>query len=216
MKSVKTVYNKSGDFVEIDTKRYAKVEKIPGGLLEECEVLDGVMFNKDVTHPGMRRIIKNPRVVLLDCTLEYKKGESMTNMEFTKEEDFKKALMMEEEEVKKMCAEILRVKPDVVITEKGVSDAAQHFLIKGGNCTVIRRVRKTDNNRIARVTGATIANRPEELTEADVGTECGLFEIKKIGDDYFTFMTECKKPKACTIMLRGASKDVLNEIERNL
>lgn len=216
MKSVKTVYNKSGDYVEIDTKRYAKVEKIPGGLLEDCEVLDGVMFNKDVTHPGMRRIIENPRVVLLDCTLEYKKGESMTNMEFTKEEDFKKALLMEEEEVKKMCAEILRVKPDVVITEKGVSDAAQHFLMKGGNCTVIRRVRKTDNNRIARVTGATIANRPEELTEADVGTECGLFEIKKIGDDYFTFMTQCKKPKACTIMLRGASKDVLNEIERNL
>jgi T-complex protein 1 subunit gamma len=83
-----------------------------------------VMFNKDVTHPGMRRLIKNPRVWLLDCTLEYKKGESMTNMEFTKEDDFKKALLMEENEVKKMCEEILRVKPDIVITEKGVSDSA--------------------------------------------------------------------------------------------
>ena len=59
-------------------------------------------------------------------------------------------------------------------------------------------------------------NRPEELTENDVGTNCGLFEIKKIGDDYFTFMTKCKNPKACSILLRGASKDVLNEIERNL
>lgn len=124
VKAVKTVYRKEGEIVEIDTKRYAKVEKIPGGLLEDCKVLSGVMFNKDVTHPGMRREIRNPRVVLLDCTLEYKKGESMTNMEFTKEEDFKKALDMEEEEVKRMCAEILRVKPDVVITEKGVSDAA--------------------------------------------------------------------------------------------
>jgi T-complex protein 1 subunit gamma len=92
VKAVKTVYKKEGEYVEIDTKRYAKVEKIPGGLLEECVVLDGVMFNKDVTHPGMRRLIENPRVVLLDCTLEYKKGESMTNMEFTKEEDFKRAL----------------------------------------------------------------------------------------------------------------------------
>jgi T-complex protein 1 subunit gamma len=154
-------------------------------------VLNGVMFNKDITHPGMRRIIKNPRVVLLDCPLEYKKGESQTNMEFTKEEDFRKALEMEEEEVKKMCLEILRVKPDVVITEKGVSDTAQHFLLKGGNCTVIRRIRKTDNNRVSRVCGATIVNRPEELQESDVGTECGLFEIKKIGDEYFTFMTEC-------------------------
>jgi len=123
---------------------------------------------------------------------------------------------MEETEVLKMCEHILRLKPDVVITEKGVSDIAQHFLLKNGNVSCIRRVRKTDNNRISRVTGATIVNRPEELQESDVGTDCGLFEVKKIGDDYFSFMTECKKPKACSIVLRGASKDVLNEIERNL
>lgn len=84
VKAVPIVYKKNGDNVEIDIKRYAKVEKIPGGMLEDCCVLDGVMFNKDVTHPGMRRVIKNPRICLLDCPLEYKKGESMTNMEFTK------------------------------------------------------------------------------------------------------------------------------------
>ena len=216
VKAVRTVYRKEGDNIEIDTKRYAKVEKIPGGLLEDCSVLDGVMFNKDVTHAQMRREIRNPRVVLLDCPLEYKKGESMTAMEFTDAEDFKKALAMEEIEVKRMCQAILKVRPDVVITEKGVSDIAQHFLLKEGNCTVIRRLRKTDNNRVARASGATIVNRPEELQESDVGTNCGLFEVKKIGDDYFTFMTECTEPKACTILLRGASKDVLNEIERNL
>ena len=202
--------------VEIDIKRYAKVEKIPGGVLEDCTVLDGCMFNKDVTHPNMRRKIQNPRVVLLDCPLEYKKGESMTNMEFTKEDDFKKALEMEETEVLRMCEHILKVKPDVVITEKGVSDIAQHHLLKQGNISCIRRIRKTDNNRIARVTGATIANRPEELTEKDVGKDCGLFEVRKVGDDYFSYMVECKDPKACSIVLRGASKDVLNEIERNL
>jgi T-complex protein 1 subunit gamma len=77
-------------------------------------------------------------------------------------------------------------------------------------------VRKTDNNRIARATGATIVNRVEDLQESDVGTQCGLFEIEKIGDEYFTFLTKCKNPKACTILLRGPSKDILNEIERNL
>ena len=164
----------------------------------------------------MRREIKNPRVVLLDCPLEYKKGESMTNMEFTKDDDFKKALAMEETEVMRMCEHIIKIKPDIVITEKGVSDIAQHFLMKKANISCIRRIRKTDNNRIARVTGATIVNRPEELTEKDVGTDCGLFEVKKIGDDYFSFMTECKNATACSIILRGASKDVLNEIERNL
>lgn len=164
----------------------------------------------------MRREIVNPRVVLLDCPLEYKKGESMTNMEFTKDDDFKKALAMEETEVMRMCEHILKIKPDVVITEKGVSDTAQHYLLTKGNISCVRRIRKTDNNRIARVTGATIVNRPEELTEKDVGTKCHLYEVKKLGDDYFTFMTECEEPSACSILLRGASKDVLNEIERNL
>jgi len=102
-----------------------------------------------------------------------------------------------------------------VITEKGISDLAQHYLVKAG-ITALRRVKKTDNNRIARVSGATIVNRVDELKEEDVGTDAGLFEIKKVGDEYFTFITECKNPKACTILLRGASKDILNEIERNL
>jgi T-complex protein 1 subunit gamma len=94
-------------------------------------------------------------------------------------------------------------------------DLAQHYLVKA-NVTALRRVRKTDNNRIARATGATIVNRVEDLQESDVGTACGLFEIEKIGDEYFTFLTKCRDPKACTILLRGPSKDVLNEIERNL
>eukprot|EP00440_Ansanella_granifera_P010984 gb/GFBE01011914.1/.p1 GENE.gb/GFBE01011914.1/~~gb/GFBE01011914.1/.p1 ORF type:complete len:571 (+),score=182.82 gb/GFBE01011914.1/:1-1713(+) len=200
---------------EIDIKRFAKVEKIQGGELTDCQVLDGVMFNKDITHPRMRREIKNPRVVLLDCPLEYKKGESQTNVEITKESDWEKLLQQEEDEMKKVCEDILKVKPDLIITEKGVSDLAQHFLMKGG-CSVIRRIRKTDNNRIARVTGAAICNRTEELQDSMVGTRCGKFSIKKIGEEYFTFLTECKDPKACSILLRGASRDVLNEMERNL
>jgi len=200
---------------QIDIKRYAKVEKIPGGNLDECEVLNGVMFNKDLTHPKMRKMIKNPRVVLLDCPLEYKKGESQTNVEMTKEEDFHAMLMQEEEEIKRMCDKILELKPDVVITEKGISDLAQHFLMKG-NISCIRRVRKMDNNRIAKCCGATIVNRVEELEEKDIGTSCGLLEVKKVGEEYFTYMVDCEDPKACTVILRGSSKDVLNEIERNL
>jgi T-complex protein 1 subunit gamma len=173
------------------------------------------MFNKDVTHNKMRRKIENPRVLLLDCPLEYKKGESNTNIEITKEEDWNTILQMEEEYIQKMCAEIVACNPDIVITEKGLSDLAQHYFLKA-NITAMRRIRKTDNNRIARATGATIVSRTDEINEADIGTGCGLFEIRKIGDEYFAFMEECKDPKACTVLLRGGSKDVLNEIERNL
>lgn len=120
-----------------------------------------------------------------------------------------------------------------------MADIAQHFLLKAG-ITALRRVRKSDNNRIARAVGATVVNRVEDLRESDVGTQCGLFNVEKLGDElvpllqsfastypilildatllrrYFTFLTECTSPKACTILLRGPSKDILNEIDRNL
>ncbi|KAF2846177.1 t-complex protein-like protein 1 gamma subunit [Plenodomus tracheiphilus IPT5] len=216
LKAVRTVSLDIGSGKkEVDIKRYARIEKIPGNEIEDSEVLDGVMLNKDITHPKMRRRIENPRVLLLDCTLEYKKGESQTNIEVSKEEDWNRILQIEEEQVKAMADAIIALKPDLVITEKGVSDLAQHYLVKA-DITAIRRVRKTDNNRVARATGATIVNSVFAATASDIGTQCGLFEISKIGDEYFTFLTKCKDPKACTILLRGPSKDILNEIERNL
>lgn len=201
--------------LNVEIKRYAKVEKIPGGTLDECRVVNGCMMNKDHVHPGMRRKITNPRVILLDSPLEYKKAESQTNLEMTKETDMGEMLKQEMAEVAQMCSAIIKWKPDVVITEKGISDLATHYLLQA-NITCIRRVRKTDNNRIARVTGAKIVNRAEEIEEGDVGTQCGTFIIRKIDDEYFTFFEDCKNPSACSILLRGGSKDTLNELERNL
>ncbi|KAF0400198.1 T-complex protein 1 subunit gamma [Gigaspora margarita] len=213
--AVRTVAREENGKREVDIKRYARVEKVPGGEIEESKVLDGIMLNKDVTHASMRRRIENPRIVLLDCPLEYKKGESQTSAEISDESHWSRLLQIEEEQIKEMCDKIISVKPDLVFTEKGVSDLAQHYLLKA-NISAIRRVRKTDNNRIARAVGATIVNQLDELKEEDVGTECGLFVVDKIGDEYFTFLTKCKNPKACTILLRGPSKDILNEVERNL
>lgn len=128
---------------EVDIKRYARVEKVrgvcekilrddvyscmsmrsqvPGGEMEESCVLDGVMINKDVTHPKMRRYIENPRIVLLDCPLEYKKGESHTDIEVSSEEHWSRYLQIEEEQIQQMCEKIIALKPDLVLTEKGVS-----------------------------------------------------------------------------------------------
>lgn len=200
---------------EIDIKRYAKIEKIPGGSDDDCIVLDGVMFNKDHIHPKMRRRIEKPRILLLDCPLEYKKSETTINVEVTKDSDWELLLKQEEEYLRNQAQAIIKLKPDVVITEKGVSDLSAHYLAKA-NITVIRRLRKTDNNRISRASGATIASRVEEITEEDIGKGAGLFEIKKIGDEYFTFITGCPRGSACSVILRGASKDTLNEMERNL
>lgn len=204
LEAVRTVSAEEGGIQTVDIKRYARVEKIPGGEIEDSRVLNGVMLNKDITHPQMRRRIQNPRVVLLDCPLEYKKGESQTNIEISKEADYARINQIEEEQVKAMVDRVMEFKPDLVITEKGISgessdsvvaksscgtmlilwrlDYAQYFLAKAG-ISAIRRVRKSDNNRIARAVGATIVNRVEDLRETDIGTKCGLFNIEKIGDE---------------------------------
>ncbi|PVV02124.1 hypothetical protein BB560_003429 [Smittium megazygosporum] len=150
---------------EIDIKRYVRVEKIPGGEIEESAVLD-----------------------------EYKKNESQTNIEISKESDWNRILQIEEEQIIAL---------------------SQHYLVKAG-ISAIRRVRKMDNHRISRATGASIATSVFDLKESDIGTECGLFEVRKIGDEYYSFLVECKNPKACSILLRGPTKDTLNEIDRNL
>merc|ERR1712137_392975 len=202
--------------IDVETRKYVKIEKIPGGGIGDCQVLKGVMFNKDLVDPGkMRRKIYKPRIILLDCPLEYKKGENMIQVEMSEEKDFAALLKMEEDWIKRECTHLLSFKPDVVITEKGLSDLAAYYLHKGG-VSAIRRIRKTDNERISRACGATIVNRINQIKESDVGTGANIFEVCKIGDEFFTFIVECKDPKACSVVLRGASKDLLNEIERNL
>jgi T-complex protein 1 subunit gamma len=201
--------------IVIDIKRYARVERIPGGHLEDSRVLNGIIINKDVLHPKMRRRIEHPRVICLDMPLEYNKGESQTNIEISKEADFDRYLQIEEEWVLETCRQLIALKPDVVVTEKGCSELAQHYLMKGG-VTVLRRMRKTDNTRLALATGATIGHRVDMLKECDVGTKCGLYEVRHIASEVFSFFVECDRPKACSIILRGGSKDILQEMDRNL
>jgi T-complex protein 1 subunit gamma len=121
LEAVRTVAQDENGMKTVDIKRYARVEKVPGGEIEQSTVLSGVMLNKDITHPQMRRRIANPRIILLDCPLEYKKGESQTNMEFSREGDWARAQDIEEEQVKLLVTRILEFKPDLVITEKGIS-----------------------------------------------------------------------------------------------
>jgi T-complex protein 1 subunit gamma len=133
LQAVRIVAQDDEGMKTVDIKRHARVEKVPGGEIEQSRVLSGVMLNKDITHPNMRRRIMNPRIILLDCPLEYKKGESQTNMEFSNEGDWERAQNIEEEQVKAIVNKIMEFKPDLIITEKGVSGAFltlfSHYLV---------------------------------------------------------------------------------------
>ncbi|KAK7293180.1 hypothetical protein RJT34_16042 [Clitoria ternatea] len=112
-----------------------------------------------------------------------------------KEEDWSILLKMEEKYIEELCMQILKFKPNLVITEKGLSDLASHNLSKQG-VSAIKRLRNTDNNRIAKAYSAVIVNRLDELQESNVGTGAGLFEVKKIKDEFFAFIVDYKDPKA--------------------
>ena len=195
----------------IDLHRQVRIERIPGGELEDSRVLHGVMINKDVVHSHMKRHIDHPKVLILDSGLEYRKGESITTIEITGENDYAEILQEEETQVRKMCEDVIATGCNVVVVEKGISDLACHYLAEAG-ITALRRFQQVQMDRIAACTGAKIVTRPADATEADLGTKCGVFDCRKIGDEFWSFFDECENPKACTMLLRGPSKDVLLEL----
>lgn len=197
---------------KIDIKNNLKVEKILGSF-EETEILNGILIERDLIHSQMRRKIENPRILILDSPLEYKKGESVTNMEFKNKNDFTKALKLEEEQIRKMCQKIIDIKADILVTEKGISDLALSILYEH-NITAIRRVKKSESTRIAKATGAIIMNRVEDISEMHLGS-AELFEYIKIGKDYYFKLSNCPNKHIISLILRGPTKDVLTELERN-
>lgn len=197
-----------------DLKKFVKLEKICGGSIKESKVLNGIMINKDVSHPKMKRSFKNASIILLDCQIGFQKMESQTLLDVKKGKNWENIIKTEENYIIFICNILKSFNPDVIITEKGVSDLALHYLYKKG-ITVIQRVKKSDNYRISKITGGTIVSSVRELEVADLGF-AGCFSVKKICDEFYTFITNCKNVLSCTILLFGPSRDVLDEIERNL
>lgn len=211
LEAVQAIKSRDGR-CKIDIKNDIKIDKILGSF-EESEIVDGILIEKDLIHSQMRRVIENPKILVLDSPLEYKKGESVTNMEFSNKNDFTRALQIEEEQIRRMCTKIIETKADVVVTEKGVCDLALSILYEN-NITAVRRIKKSDSTRISRATGAIVMNRIEDVSSRHLGT-AGLFEYVKIGRDYYCKLSRCQNPRAVSVVLRGPTKDLLAELERN-
>ncbi|KAI5179657.1 T-complex protein 1 subunit gamma [Nematocida sp. AWRm80] len=214
LKAITTIGIKENNKVSYDIKNNIRIEKIPGGKLSDSAVLDGIIVQKEVLDIAMNKKIDNAKVLLIDFPLEYRKGENQMHIEMHTSDSFTRALEIEEEQIKKMVDQIIAVKPSVLVSEKGISDYAIS-LLKKQNITAIRRVKKSENQRISLATGAQIVSIPESILPKALGT-AGLFECSRIGDEFYCQFLKCKAPKACTILLRGQSKDILNELERNI
>jgi thermosome len=198
-------------FVDEDNIQIVKKQ---GGSIADTELVEGMIIDKERVHPGMPSRIDNARIALVDAALEVKKTEIDAKIEITDPSQLQAFLSEEENMLKGMVDRVKKSGATVLFCQKGIDDLAQHYLSKEG-IYAVRRVKKSDMEKLAKATGGKIATKLDELAKDDLGNAKLVFE-KKIGDDEMTFVTGCKNPKAVSILIRGGTEHVVDEVERSL
>ena len=213
VKAVKMIAEEKDGKVEVNTD-YIKIEKRQGGSIEETELVDGIVLDKEVVHPGMPKRIENAKILLLDSALEVKETEIDAKIRITDPEKLQKFIEQEEAMLKEMVDKISNAGANVVFCQKGIDDLAQYYLAKAG-ILAVRRVKKSDMEKLSKATGAKILTDLRDISSEDLG-EAALVEERKIGDEKMVFVTGCKNPKAVTILVRGGTEHVVEEIARGI
>ena len=190
------------------------VQKAKGGSLEDTSLITGIILDKERVHNGMPEKVDNAKIALVNAALEIKKTEVDAKIEITAPDQLGAFLAQEESTLREMVEKVKKSGANVLIAQKGIDDLAQHFLAKAG-IYAIRRAKKSDMEKLAKATGATVVNTLDDLAKSTLGNAGTVYE-KKIGDDTFTFVTECKEAKAVSILLRGGTEHVVDEAERAL
>jgi len=212
-KAVKAIAEEVNGQIRVDLDN-VKVEKKQGGSVEDTELINGIILDKERVHPDMPTIVKDAKILLINTSLEVKKTEVDAQIRITDPEQLQKFLDQEEQMIKDMVQKIKASGANVVICQKGIDDLAQHYLAKEG-IFAVRRVKKSDMEKLSRATGASILTDLDEIKPENLG-EAGKVEEKKVGDDKMVFITECKEAKAVSILVRGGTEHVVDEIERGL
>ncbi len=197
--------------VDIDN---VKVEKKHGGSVKDTELIEGIILDKERVHPRMPSFVKNGKIALIDSALEIKKTEVDAKIQITDPSQLQAFLDEEERTLKKKVELIKKSGANVVFCQKGVDDLVQHYLAKE-NIFTIRRVKKSDMEKLAKATSAKLVTNLDDLKKTDLGT-AGMVEERKIADSDMTFVTGCKDAKAVSILIRGATEHVIDESERAL
>ncbi|MEM4268471.1 MAG: thermosome subunit beta [Candidatus Woesearchaeota archaeon] len=195
----------------IDTDNI-KIEKKSGSSVDSSELIKGIMLDKEKLHVEMPSLVRNAKIALIEKELEIKKTEIDANIRITSPDQLQAFLYQEEKMIKDMVDKIEKSGATVVLCGKGIDDLAQHYLAKMG-IYAVRRVSNDDMKKLSKATGARIVSNLNDLDASDLGFAQEV-EARKIGDTDFTFIKGCKNPKAVTILIRGGSQHVIDEIER--
>ena len=212
--AVKTVAdkNKDGSYT-VDLKNIQTVKK-EGASMENSYIVKGLIIDKEPVQPSMPKCVKKAKIALVDAPFEVKKTEIDAKIQITDPNQLQQFIAEEENMLRDMVAKVKAAGANVVFCQKGIDDLAQHFLAKEG-IYACRRVKKSDMERLGRSTGANIINKIGELTADDLGY-ADVVELKKIEDEEMTFITGVKEPKTVSVLVRGGTKHVADEVERSL
>jgi archaeal chaperonin len=191
-----------------------KVEKKPGGSLRDTTLIKGIVLDKEVVHAGMPKRVENAKIALVNAAFEIEKTEFDAKLNITDPSMMKKFLDEETRMLKEMADKVSSIGANVLICQKGMDDIAQHYLAKAG-VLAVRRAKESDLTKLAKATGARIANNFNDLSPKDLGS-ADLVEERKVEQDKWVFIEGCKNPKAVTILIRGGTQRIVDEAERSM
>ena len=213
VKAVVSVAEKNTGAFTVDQDD-VKVEKKAGGSMKDSLLVEGIVLDKEVVHGGMPKKITSAKIALINTALEIDKTEFDAKINISNPQQMKTFLDEENRMLKNMVDKVIGSGANVLLCQKGIDDMAQHYLARAGILSV-RRVKESDMTKLAKATGARIVTNLDDLFEKDLGA-ANLVEERKIEEDRWVFVEECKNPKSVTLLLRGGSQRVVDEVERSV
>lgn len=211
--SILQVVEKQGDNYKVDLDN-VKVEKKAGGSIRNTSLIKGIVLDKEVVHSGMPTKIEKAKIALVNAPLEIEKTEMSAEIRITDPTQMQMFLEEENRMLKAMVDKIIEVGANVLICQKGIDDIAQHYLAKAG-ILAVRRVKESDLTKLAKATGGRISTNLDDLTSKDLGSAEHV-EQRKVETDKWVFIEGCRNPHAVTLLLRGGSQRVVDEVDRSM
>ncbi|MFQ5476905.1 MAG: thermosome subunit beta [Nitrosopumilus sp.] len=211
--AILSIVTKKGDNYSVDLENI-KVEKKAGGSIQDTQIVKGIVLDKEIVHSGMPTKIEKAKIALINSALEIEKTEMSSEIRITDPTQMQMFLEEENRMLKTMVDKLHDVGVNVLICQKGIDDIAQHYLAKHG-ILAVRRVKESDMLKLSKATGGRVISNLDDLSEQDLGT-ANLVRQKKVESDKWVFIEGCKHPQSVTMLIRGGSQRVIDEVDRSI
>ena len=211
--AILSIVVKKGDDYTVDLENI-KVEKKSGGSILDTQIVKGIVLDKEIVHSGMPTKIEKAKIALLNSALEIEKTEMSSEIRISDPTQMQMFLEEENRMLKTMVDKLHGVGSNVLICQKGIDDIAQHYLAKHG-IMAVRRVKESDMIKLSKATGGRVISNLDDLSEQDLG-HANLAQQKKVESDKWVFIEGCKHPQSVTMLIRGGSQRVIDEVDRSI